>query len=105
MRININQNVASYCNGQQNTTNSRVSDDTDYHELLRKKTQEMFEKLQNGETEPTYQTGAGSYTVKEWRKLIDRVDAVEDKLKEEQELREEKIKEEQMKINYSGVAK
>ena len=97
MRINTNQNAASYCAGGHSTTNSRTTDDVDYHELLRQKTQEMLEKLQNGETEPTYQTGSGSYTVKEWRRLIDRVDAVEDKLKEEQELREEKIKEEQIK--------
>ncbi len=47
----------------------------------------MEQKLKNGETEPTFSIGARSYTVKEWDKLIDKVDRNLDAVRKEQEQR------------------
>lgn len=38
------------------------------------KKKEIKQKLQNGETEPSFSIGAGSFTVKEWDKLLSKVD-------------------------------
>ena len=94
MQVNTQQYMsADYYSGKHNSTDSRISDNMDYREFLRQKIREMSEKIRKGETEPVIQTGAGAYTIKEWNRLIERVDSVEDKLKEEQQIREEKLKE------------
>ena len=95
MQVNTQQYMSTdYYSGKHNSTGSRTPDNMDYREFLRQKIREMSEKIRNGETEPVFQTGAGAYTIKEWNRLIERVDSVENKLKEEQKIREEKLKEE-----------
>lgn len=56
---------------------------------ISEKKNEMEQKLKNGETEPTFSIGARSYTVKEWDKLIDKVDRNLDAVHKEQEQRRE----------------
>ena len=56
---------------------------------ISEKKNEMEQKLKNGETEPTFSIGARSYTVKEWDKLIDKVDRNLDAVRKEQEQRRE----------------
>ena len=67
-----------------------------FSELVQKQRQEYAEKIKNGTTEPSYQIGAGSYTKKEWDKLLESFDKAEEAFRKE--LEEEKAKEEQKRI-------
>lgn len=73
----------------------------DYRKFLQEKIEELYVKLQNGETEPSYQIGAQSFTEKEWDELLEKFDSVEETIRElmreEHEKREtEQIKREQL---------
>lgn len=52
-----------------------------FSQLVREKEEEFYEKRKTGTTEPSYPIGAGSYTEKEWEKLIKCFDAAEDALR------------------------
>jgi len=58
----------------------------------------LAEKIRNGDTEISYQIGASSFTEREWNKIIEKYDDIQEELKEmmreEEEKREEKIDEE-----------
>ena len=76
----------------------------DYAKILEEKINEIFVKIQNGDTEPTYQIGAQSFTEKEWEEFLDKFDSIEEAIqelmKEEQARKEaEEDKKEGMVIN------
>lgn len=48
-----------------------------WQELARRK-EEISEKLRRGETEETFQIGGGSYTLKEWERMMERFDSLEE---------------------------
>ena len=83
------------------------SSDEEYMEFIRKHIEEMQEKLDNGEINETFQIGAKSFTLEEWKKLLEEFDSIQEILKElmkerhekleQQQLREEKKKEEKKK--------
>ncbi len=54
----------------------------------------LTEKIKNGDTEVSYQIGASSFTEREWNKIIEKYDEIQEELKEmmreEQEKREDK---------------
>lgn len=54
------------------------------------------EKLENGETEPSFQIGGQSFTEKEWNGLIDKIDKYIEQVRAEQAERVEKQKEEEL---------
>ena len=56
-----------------------------FSELVQKQRQEYAEKIKNGTTEPSYQIGAGSYTKKEWDKLLESFDKAEEAFRKELE--------------------
>lgn len=58
--------------------------------------EEIAEKIQNGETELTYQIGSQSFTVKEWNKFIDKIDKDIDAIQPEQKERIKKQQDENM---------
>lgn len=63
-----------------------------HHELMNcisEKKKEIAKKIKDGETEPTFLIGAESYTVKEWDKLIAKVDKNNEAVRKEQEQRKE----------------
>ncbi|MDE7184423.1 MAG: hypothetical protein K2O40_08110 [Lachnospiraceae bacterium] len=68
---------------------------------ISEKKNEIEKKLQNGETETTFSIGAGSYTVKEWDKLIDKVDKNLEAVRKEQEQRKEAQEKEALEKNTS----
>jgi hypothetical protein len=47
---------------------------TDMMSIIKDKIREMQIKLENGETEPTFQIGGRTFTKKEWENLIHKVD-------------------------------
>ena len=73
-------------------------------QMLRDKIEEMYEKLQNGDVEQSFQIGAQSFTLKEWDRFLEKFDNIEDAIREmiEQEL--EKVEnEEQAYGDCSGI--
>ncbi len=54
----------------------------DYRKFLQEKTEEILEKLRNGETEVAYPIGAEFFTEEEWDKLLEKVDSIEETLRE-----------------------
>lgn len=72
-------------------------------ERIAERTQEIYEKIKNNDTEPSFQIGSQSFTVREWDKLLERFDAVQketrEKMRQEQEKRQKEaiIKEQRKK--------
>lgn len=62
---------------------------TDLHAFLLGKMEEMRARIKNGTIQPKIQIGAEAYTQEEWQKLLEKVDAAEDALREqiEEEIR------------------
>lgn len=63
---------------------------------------EIERKLQDGETEPTFSIGASSFTVKEWDKLLDKVDKNNEAVRKEQEERKEALEKEALEEKKTG---
>ncbi|MDE7325825.1 MAG: hypothetical protein K2N63_06065 [Lachnospiraceae bacterium] len=78
-------------------TKSEEEESVDYRKFLREKTEELYVRFQKGELEPTYQIGAASFTEKEWDKLLEKFDAIQEEMRaqmrEEHEKREQKAEE------------
>lgn len=49
---------------------------------IRKKIEELYDKVKKGETEQSFQIGASSFTLKEWERFIERFDKVQEELEE-----------------------
>lgn len=54
----------------------------DYHNFFQDKINEIYEKIQNGEAEPSYQIGSQSFTEKEWDNFLKKFDEAEDTIRE-----------------------
>ncbi len=67
----------------------------DYQKFMQKKIEELWVKFQNGETEPSYQIGAASFTEKEWDKLLEKFDALQEEIRAQMRQEHEKRAEEQ----------
>lgn len=59
-------------------------------QILTDKRQEILGKLRRGETETSYAIGGSSFTEKEWERLIEKVDAVLDSVREAMEEEQKK---------------
>ncbi|MBQ8547162.1 MAG: hypothetical protein IJ427_01595 [Lachnospiraceae bacterium] len=68
--------------------------------FLREKSEEILEKLRNGETEVSYPIGGESYTEKEWDKLMEKFDDIQEDVRRKMEERFRKMeeKEEEKKV-------
>ena len=73
-----------------------------YSEALNEFAETLKKKIDNGETENSYQIGGQSFTETEWNKLIHKIDKNIEAIKEEQEEREEKQKEELLKESQTS---
>lgn len=63
-------------------------------ECISNRKSEIAEKIKNGETEPTFSIGSATFTVKEWNKLLDKVDKNNEEVRLEQERRKEALEKE-----------
>lgn len=61
---------------------------------INEKKKEIAEKVKNGDTEPSFAIGAESYTVKEWDRLMQKIDKNIEAVRKEQEERREKLEKE-----------
>ena len=57
--------------------------ETDYRQFLLEKMEEMRARRKNGDIQPKIQIGAEAYTQEEWKKLLEKVDAAEDAIREQ----------------------
>lgn len=78
-------------------TQQESSEDNDFMEALRKRKEEILEKVKNGETEPSFQLGAQTFTVKQWNKLVkwidEAIDDIQETARQKKEQQEEQVKE------------
>lgn len=58
-------------------------EDMTYREQILAHMEEMAKKVKDGKVEPTFQTGAQSFTIKEWEKLLADFDDAEEALQEQ----------------------
>jgi len=66
----------------------------DFMQFIRERMEEIFVLVQNGDTEPSFQIGGSSFTIKEWEEFLQRFDDVQDAIKElMREKAEKRIKE------------
>lgn len=63
-------------------------------ECISNRKSEIAEKIKNGDTEPTFSIGSATFTVKEWNKLLDKVDKNNEEIRLEQERRKEALEKE-----------
>ncbi len=63
-------------------------------ECISSRKSEIAEKIKNGETEPTFSIGSATFTVKEWNKLLDKVDKNNEEVRLEQERHKEALEKE-----------
>lgn len=61
--------------------------------FLRAKSEEILEKLRNGESEVSYPIGAESYTEREWDKLLKKFDDIQEDVRQKMEERFRKLEE------------
>lgn len=73
---------------------------TDYRQFLLDKKNEVYQKLKNGDTEISYQTGAQSFTQKEWDKLLAEFDDAQEEVRKLMREEQEKKAEERMKNDH-----
>lgn len=61
----------------------KKTEDMTYREQILAHMEEMAKKVKEGKVEPTFQTGAQSFTIKEWEKLLADFDDAEESLQEQ----------------------
>jgi hypothetical protein len=62
-------------------TNAGENDITDCGQFIQEYIEELYVKIQNGDTETKFQTGNESLTEKEWNQMLERFDSQEDSIK------------------------
>lgn len=77
-------------------SSDKVEDKEGYSKMLEQYAEKMRENIKKGETEPTYQIGRQSFTEKQWKKLLEKMDKDIENIKAEQEERAKKVKEEKI---------
>lgn len=72
---------------------SESEQDMDYRQFLLEKMEEMRAKIKNGTIQPKFQIGAEAYTEEEWEKLLEKIDAAEETIRQQVEAEVEAAKE------------
>ncbi len=71
--------AASQTDKDQSADTGKEADNImDYSEFFQEKINEIFVKVLNGDTEPSYQIGSRSFTEKDWKKFLKKFDSVQD---------------------------
>lgn len=80
-----------------NQSSKKMPDKSDmnYTEMIHSKVEELYTKIKNGDTEPSYAIGAQSFTQREWDKLLEQVDKVQEEIHKLVEQVKERLEEEE----------
>lgn len=84
-------------------TNQQLVGTEDYLQLLRDKIGEMYDKVENNETEESFQIGANSFTQAQWDRLLLEFDDIQDTIKEL--MREEHAKRQAQSLEQDRLEK
>lgn len=76
------------------TAGESEKEDLSLREQIREKMQEIYDKLQNGDTETKFQIGNQEFSIKEWDSFLEKFDSVQDAIREALEEKIEKQTEE-----------
>ena len=76
------------------TAGESEKEDLSIMEQIREKMQEIYDKLQNGDTETKFRIGNQEFSIKEWDSFLEKFDSVQDAIREALEEKIEKQKEE-----------
>ena len=93
------QNLEAGKEGDAETTEVVTEETTEditvaYREFFAMYMEQIFIKIQSGDTEPTYQIGSQSFTEKEWETFLEKFDSIEEAIQElikEEQARKEAI--------------
>lgn len=78
------------------TAGEPEQEDLSLMEQIREKMQEIYDKLQNGDTETKFQIGNQEFTIKEWDNFLEKFDSVQDAIRAALEEKIEKQTEERL---------
>lgn len=78
------------------TAGESKKEDLSLREQIREKMQEIYDKLQNGDTETKFQIGNQEFSIKEWDNFLEKFDSVQDAIREALEEKIEKQTEERL---------
>lgn len=78
------------------TAGESEKEDLSLREQIREKMQEIYDKLQNGDTETKFQIGNQEFSIKEWDNFLEKFDSVQDAIREALEEKIEKQTEERL---------
>ena len=59
-------------------------------QIISDRMEEIYEKVKNNDTETSFQIGSQSFTIKEWNRILEQFDAVQEEIREQ--MREEQAK-------------
>ena len=76
------------------TAGEPEKEDLSIMEQIREKMQEIYDKLQNGDTETKFRIGNQEFSIKEWDSFLEKFDSVQDAIREALEEKIEKQTEE-----------
>ena len=71
---------------------------------IKEKMQEIYDKLQNGDTDTKFQIGNQEFTIKEWDHFLEKFDSVQDAIRAALEEKIEKEKVERLEEKLTGVS-
>lgn len=77
---------------EKDVRNGQSLDKEEMLQMISDRIQEVYEKVKNNDTEPSFQIGSQSFTEKEWNRLLEQFDKVQEEIREQ-------MKEEQAKRN------
>ncbi len=110
--LDENKGWANFNTAPEKNSESSDAKKTEYMQVIRERIDEIFVKIKNNDTEPSYQIGGRSFTEREWDEFLDQFDEIEEALrklleeeKEHQMKTEEKnnIEEENTAVNETNV--
>lgn len=77
---------------EKDTKQDDATESKTYREQILEKMEEMAQNIKKGTIQPKFKIGAQEYTVKEWEKLLEKIDSAEEALREEVEAMIEEVK-------------
>lgn len=86
---------ASQSKSNQSSQKATDTTDMDYTQMIHNKIEDLYTKIKNGDTEPSYAIGAQSFTQREWDKLLEQVDKVQEEIHKLVEQVKERLEEEE----------
>lgn len=80
----------SPCGSERQEGKEEIFTREEIFQMISERTQEIYEKVKNNDTETSFQIGSQSFTIKEWNKLLEQFDAVQEDIREQ--MQEEQAK-------------